>query len=495
MRSSSASEERKAAPAKKRDEIVYDALNERVVVGAAMVLDRDQRRALVRSIAADEMLVPENAAMWRAHRVLVDQNLDYDPEVFRRIVADEGTPVAEEYVRGIEEAAGVPGNLDWHVATLRWDATRARVVQGSLPELLTRIKDPKASPDVVAAAARGVLRGLEGGGGRRFIRRGDELSRTYKADVDARVKQGNFYPFGHEALDSLLSEGAMPKRTGLIAGLSGSGKSTVVAELIRALAVGGRRVLYGAWEMGSESSLDVMVAQMARIPIVRIVQGDLAPEEVMRVGRCVDWLTSRIVFMDNAFFGDDVRGRGPGRKTNERSLDVLEGYVAESGCDVVVMDLWERCLVDLTYEGVTTALYRQQEMHARYNVYGVIVQQLLLKDVEKRSDKRPTRDSIKGTAAYVEVPDQIFGVHRDAQFKRVPDDSLELICLKQRKGKPNWAVRYDWDAEMGLVTNGCEVEYDPGLESSGQFGDIGDIDPRTRRGGRGGGSRGGRRGQ
>lgn len=470
-----APEEPRRAPraqAPQREEITYDSTNERVVI-CAQIADRSKRRVLARSIAPDEMLVPEHSVMQRALRLMEEQNLEYDPAVFRRLVLDEGVPVDDGYIASIEADAGVPENLDWHVATLRWDATRARVIRGPVPEMIKVLKDPKASPDSLSSSVRAVLRAVEGGGGRRFIRRGDELQRSYKAEIAARVAMGNFYPTGYPAVDAKLVEGIMPKRMGLVVGLPGSGKSTWTADLVVKLAQGGRRPLMGAWEMGSESIIDVMAASMARVSIEQVVQGELSPEEIALIGECVDWITTNIKFMDNAFFDEALRGKG--KPSNDRSLDLLEGYIAESGCDVIVMDLWERCLVDLSYDGITRALYRQQDMLARYNVYGLLVHQLKLKDVESRPDKRPTREAIKGTGAFVEVVDQIYGIHRDAQFKRVADDALEVICLKQRKGRAFWSVRFDWDGSMGLITGGDEVPYDPGLEASHEFGDVADV--------------------
>lgn len=472
---------RERAPQQKREEITYDSTNERVVI-CAQVASRQVRKTLVRSIAPDEMLVPEHVVMQRALRVMEEHGLEYDGQVFRRIIADEGVPVDDGYIASIEADATVPENLEWHVETLRWDATRARIITGPVPELFRTLKDPKAGPDVLTSAARAVLRAVEGGAqGRRFARRPDELNRSYKAELAARIAAGNFYPSGYGAIDAKLVEGFMPKRTSLVVGLSGSGKSTWTADLVQQLAQGGRRVLMGAWEMGTESIIDVMVAQRCRISIERIVQGDLSPDEVADVGEAIDWLTEHIQFMDNAFFSIDG---GKGRPSNDRSLDVWEGYIAESGCDVVVSDLWERCLIDLSYDGVTKALYRQQNMHERYNVHGVMVHQLKLKEVETRPDKRPTRESVKGSGAFVEVADLLWGVHRDAQFKRIEDDSLEVICLKQRKGKAFWSVRFDWQGDMGLITGGEEVPYDPGLEASREFGDVGDIkvdQPRRRK--------------
>lgn len=461
-----------AAPVQ-REEIVYDSTNERVVI-CAEIASREVRKKLVRSISPEELLVPEHSAMQRALRLMEEHGLDYDGQVFRRLIADEGVPVDEGYIASIEQGAGVPTNLEWHVETLRWDATRARVVRGSMPELVRVLKDPKASPDMLTNSIRALLRAVEGGAqGRRFARRPDELNRSYKADMAARKVAGNFYSFGYPAIDQMLIEGSMPKRTSMFVGMSGSGKSTFVSSLLVKLAELGRRVLCGCWEMGTESTLDLMVAQMCRLPIESVVQGTLTPDEMADVNAAIDWLTTNIKFMDNAFFNIE---QGKGRADNNRSLDVLEGYIAESGCDVGAFDLWERCLVDLSYEGMTKALYRQQDMHARYNIHGMIVHQVRGKDVEGRPDKRPTRDSVKGTGAFVEVADLLFGFHREAMFKSgVPDDSIECICLKQRKGRAFWATRHDWDGSMGLITGGEEIPYNPGLESSREFGDVGDI--------------------
>lgn len=472
--SAQASGSTSSAPAKReRDEFVYDPKNERVVISAAIAADATKRRTLIRSISADEMLVPGHAAIWRAFRVMVDRGLEFDGEVFRRLVADEGTPVSDDYLVGLEDEAGIPTNLDWHVSTLRWDATKARVLSGSLPDLVRSMKDSKSDPEAVASAARAVLRGIEGGAGRRHIRRPEELKRSYAAEIQSRHAVGNFWATGFGGMDARLVEGAMPKKTAVVAGLSGSGKSTFCGEFALRLAKQDRKVLYCAWEMGTESTLDIMVASMTRIPLIKIVQGSLDGAEVARVRRVTEWICDRITFMDNAFFGDDLRR---GKRSNDKSLDILEGYLAEAGADAAIFDLWERCLVDLSYDGVTSALYRQQAMHAEYNVYGVIVQQLKLKDVEKRADKRPTREAIKGTGAFVEVADQIYGIHREAQFKDVPDDSLEVLCLKQRKGKAFWATRFDWNGEIGLVGGeGVDVPFDPSIETAPTFGDIDDV--------------------
>lgn len=448
---------------------IYDAANELLVLGAAKA-DAEIRRKLVHVLSPDEFLVPGHGIMWKSLRVASDSNLEASPETMRRLILDEGgDEEAAAYFAELEVA--VPENLDWHISTMAWDATRARTLKGPVPELLRVLKDPKATPGDVTSSARAVGRALEGGG-RRYMRRPEELYRNYRAEIAARRAHRNVFPLGATPFDKNLTEGFMPGRTTVTAGLPGAGKSTVWVAFAILLAKLGRRVLYGAWEMDPESLLDVGCAHMTGIPLTRIVQGELADHEAARVNKAARWIASRIIFMDNAFFHREGKGKRP---TNDRNLDILEGYLAESGANVVIYDLWVRMLPWRKPDDVEGALYRIQQIHREYGIHGVILHQLLVKDVEKRADKRPTRESIKGSGAFTEVPDLVIGIYRAAQFKAVEDNTVETICLKQRKGRANWAVRWKWDGATCYVGDAEEIPYDPGLENSAELGDISSI--------------------
>ncbi len=446
---------------------VYDAANEILVIEAAKA-DAKTRRELVHRLAADEFLVDQHEVIWKALRTMSDEGLEYSDDAMRRLILiSGGSEETVEYAMGLGNT--VPVNLDWHLTTLAWDATRARVLKGSVPELLKIIRDPQASQDSVLTASRALNRALDGAG-RRHMHTPGGLYRNYRAEVMARRAARNVFPLGAECFDANLTEGFMPGRTTVTAGLPGAGKSTVWMAFAIMLAKLGRRVMYCAWEMDAESLLDVGCAHLTRIELRRIVQGQLTDEETARVDQASKWILKRITFMGNPFFDLLRQGKKP---SNERNLDLLEGYIAESGCQVAIYDLWERMLHWRKPEDVTAALYRMQDMHEEYRLHGVVVQQLLLKDVEKRADKRPTRESIKGSGAYVEVADLIFGIHRDAQFKAVEDNGVETICLKQRKGKANWSIRWAWDGATCRVNDPREVSYDPGLDQAVADGDMG----------------------
>lgn len=461
-------------------EHVYDPANEVIVLRAAISFaqseDRQTFRALVHKIGADEFLVAQNCSIWRVLRRLSDGDLEYTADVVRQMLVHEATAVEDGYLEELENTAEVPANFEWHVDTLRWDATRARVMKGALTDLVGDLSDARVTVDRAVSSARSVVRALEGGAGRKYIRRPDEMHSGYRAALRKRREHGNFFPTGFTAVDKRMNEGFMPGNTCIVTGLSGSGKSTFAAKLAINLARLGRKVLVCAWEMGAESTLDLMVSSLTQIPLSTVIKGIYSDDELSRLDKAAAWVAKRIRFMENAFFQEvsvnnkDRRFSNP----NQRNQDILEGYIAESGCDEVIMDLFDRLLADQSPDAVTQALYRQQAMHKEYSVHGTLLVQLRLKDVEKRPDKRPTRESIKGVGTYVEVADLIFGCHRDAQFKAVPDNTLELICLKQRKGELNWAVRFDWDGATCKIEGGVEVPYNPGLDSTTEFGEMAD---------------------
>lgn len=460
-----------AAERSKKDELTdgvfhYDAANEAIVISAA-IADAHTRKTLVHRIAADEFLVPRHSLIWTALRRLADSDLTFTKETVTRLVEDAGgDESAISHVLELAEEAEIPENLDWHVDTMRWDATRARTLQGPVPEFIAAIRDPKAAVSDVMSNARRVVRALEGRA-RRYIHRSAELNRQYRAELAARRMQRNLYPLGFDAFDAHLTEGFMPGRISVVSGLPGSGKSTVMIAWAVQLAKIGRKPLYCAWEMEPFSLIDVAVSHLTGIKLQRVVQGTLTDAENDRVCKAAAWTSSKIKFMENPFL------RQSGKKSNDRNLDILEGYIAESGCDIAIYDLWKRMLVWRSPDDEEGALVRMQDMHKEYGIHGIIVQQLRLKDVESRRDKRPTRESIKGSAAYVEIPDLIFGVHRDGQLKDVPDKFVETINLKQRKGKAFWACRWQWDGATCAVKSPQEVPYNPGFEADVDGADIG----------------------
>jgi hypothetical protein len=170
-------------------------------------------------------------------------------------------------------------------------------------------------------------------------------------------------------------------------------------------------------------------------------------EEMRRLGRSIRFFELP--------FG---RARGE-REFNDRNLDTIQEHIELSGCEVFVADLMRRAFKETSPDDEEQALYRLQAMAQEQRCHMIWDHQLRLKDVESREDKRPTRESIKGSSAWVDVPDTIVGFHRPALFKSIADDKMQAIVLKQRYGPWPMCVEFDYDPEYGAIENGKTVEY------------------------------------
>jgi len=445
------------------DDFVYDVTNEMLVIGAA-IADSDIRKRLVRQLSSDEFFDPKHPPIFSALRDMVDRALEYEYETALRLLQNETDDDAvAERLKKIEENAKVPDNLEWIVNTFKWDAQRAMAYQNLVPKLIKTLKDPKAESTDVQSVTKSILRATESTNGVKHLYKDTELQRNYKNEIEQRRSDQKFYPLGWEAFDKCLTEGFKPKRMTVLAGLSSAGKSTVCAIWALRLALQEkRRVLYCPWEMEVTGVVDVMCSHLTKIPLRQIIQGKLNYDEAEKVCKASETVTKNIQFMGFPFIDDIRKGNKP---SNDRNLQILEYHIAESGADVAVFDIWERMLRQKKPEEVELALHWMQDMLKEYSVHGIIVHQLRLKDVEQREDKRPTRESIKGTAAYVEVPDMVFGVHRRGQFKNIPDSTVETINLKQRSGESFWDIEWDWHPSICGLNNPRQIDYDPGLEN------------------------------
>lgn len=449
----------------------YDTSNEQTVIRAA-IADDNVRKSLVRKLSPNLFLAKEHRPIWSALHSMTNQGLSYDSEVMRSLLRTEQFDKMP-YFDNLEELASVPDDLDWFVSTMRWDSTRAQSLRGPVPELIDLIRDPQAPRKEVSGAARALSKMFDGAGAQRKAIRPEEHHASYMKSIDGRREKRAVYTLGHEAFDRKLSEGFKPGGTSIIAGLPGAGKSTVAIAVAIMLAKQGRRPAYCAWEMSPESATDVAVSHLTAIPLRNVIQGTLTEHQYSRVKGASRWVASKIRFYDNPFF-DELRTQKK-RPSNDGNIDIIESFIAESGCDVFVYDLWERCLFYTKPDDVTRALVRMQEIHKEYAVHGILLHQLNLKDVEKRTDRRPTRDALKGTSAYIEIADLVFGIHREAQFKDVDDNSVETICMKQRKGEANWSVQWEWDGAKCGVSNPREVSFNPSFDDAASIGDISEI--------------------
>lgn len=445
--------------------IPHDPVNEQVIIAAACVSAKERHRLLLR-FSPDSFFAKGHPAIWKLLAEIDSRGLTFDPATVRQL---SGGDVDEAYLEQlIEQRPAVPPNLEHHIAALEWDKVRIESVRGPIASLLEALRDPTSDPDSVSSIGRQVatafsVRSL------RYLRDSDELVRSQTEAIRKRQAGLACYPYGIEGFDKYdddaagelqgqwrMIPGTAPAMTTVITGLSGTGKTTLTTQIAISFANAKRRTLYGAWEQGSGMTLELMAIQSLGYSRKAFMTGAVTNDEIDQVHDEMDRLAEWTRFFEIPF------GRVPKEKRgmmNDKNLDLIHAYIAESGCSIFIADLFRRALREMDPDEEEVALYRMQAITQETKTHSILIHQQRLKDIEQRKDTRPTREGLKGSGAWIEMPDTIIGTHRPGLWKAVDDNIVELVVLKQRHGPWPLAVECDWDPDRGTIVNGRTIEY------------------------------------
>lgn len=437
------------------------------------------REKAYRLFSPEAFHTSEYAAMWKAMREAHRRKLPPDPVTLVKLSNGEIDLALLTELMAARPDVPADATVEDVLATLAWDHQKKLAVVGPIEGLMRAIQDNE-DPAKCRSLARQVAGSFDGWGDRRYLHDPETLVREQMADVRSRQAGQASYPFGLPGLDyyETASAGEQPKKrivagtapglVTILTGWSSSGKSAVAARMALGMAREGRRVLYAAWEPTGGMVLELVACMLLNWSRTKLYErGALSEEELATFERAMQgigrgreaWKGGWVRCLGNPF------GRNIGdRESNEHNLDVVQGYVADSGCDVVIFDLWERCLVRDEAHQEKRALFRQQAMLVEMGVHGI----LLAQQKKEMEGQRPTMAGIKGSGGWYEIGDNVLGVYRPYLAKPVPDNTLEISILKQKQGVAPLAVEFDWDAERGMISGGRSIEYErPGFRADG----------------------------
>jgi hypothetical protein len=468
----------------------YDSTNESALVAAAFVDSAICTSLLVR-LVADHFQQREHRELWLVFQEAERRKLALDLSLVEQL----GSPELRTYLAELVELRpDAPLNLAFHIQNVLWDHARLSAARGPIPAFIMALRDPKSDPERVRGLARSIGQSFDGYEDRKYLLDSETLVSDQMKEVEARVAGRACFPYGIPGLDFYqgvtfdggqpgdkkrrMIPGAAPGQITVVTGVSGGGKTTYTAHIVLGIAfpgwtsgdfeTPGRKVLYGAWEMRGGMTCELLACislGWSRTELMDPEGHPLSPIHTLE-GRAQLYARMTLVASRVRFLANPFRRRGGEKRSNERNLDIVQGYVADSGAEVFVADLWKRCLAYSDPEEEEEALIRQQAMVEEQNIHAILLQQQRLKDIEQRDDKRPTREGIKGSGAWVEVADTIIGVHRPALFKRVDDATLEILVLKQRYGKWPLAIEFGWEPDSGAIRGGKAIDYDrPGEQN------------------------------
>jgi len=452
--------------------IPHDPVNEIVVISAVLV-DPEVAKKYLPTIPSDSFFGQGHAAAWATLQEIQRRGLSYDPATVRQLSGGSVDPeVLEEYAR---DRPRVPPNLRHHIDCLHWDRVRLEAVRGPVAAFLEGIRNPATDPARVRALARSISDSFQGAGATRYLRDPQEVVRAHSLELTERRTGRAIYPYGIPGLDQYgedcfevergkknvgdfrLIPGAAPKKVTVVAGLSGAGKTTTTAQIALMQAKQKRRTLFGAWEQGAGATLETIAVLSLGMSRECVQTGDFNEIDQQEIEAEMERLGEWIRFFELPF----GRARGE-REFNDRNLDLIQEHIAETAPDLFIADLFRRALKETKPDDEEQALYRMQAITQEQACHSILVHQLRLKDVETREDKRPTRESVKGSSGWIDVADTLIAWHRPGLFKRMSeqDETIQALILKQRYVAWPLAVELDFNPVFGWADNGRGIAYD-----------------------------------
>lgn len=473
-----------------KTEVVIDTISEATILVVAIV-DKAERARLVRRLLPDHFLDHTHKRIWIGLTAMAERDLDYDHATLRALAGhDIPIPYVEQLLQHKPDAF----NVDFHVRKIQWQKARAEACAGPLTQLLDVVRKPHEDPERVRALARQIVRALdEGGDDLRHLRSSMDIVREAIMDMDEKEKGKAIYPFGIDCLDFYeegstmapawmprdergrvrrIIPGPAPAMVTVLTGTSGSGKSFVGKYVALAQAGRKRRVLYGAWEEESHEVLQEMAAIGLGVSRSLLRSGGLPRDDRRRVDERMEAISEWVKFLDYPFSRQPSAAKDAAPQAL-RNMDILQAAIDKSACDVCVCDLFDRALDSDDPRIAKPVLFRVQQIAKETGSHMLLLAQQKLKELEQRKDKRPTRDNIIGSQAWVDIADHIFGVHRPSLFKAVADNVLELIILKQRRAPWPMIVEFGLDLDRGRITGGSTRPFDQGGEASDEMNGFG----------------------
>jgi replicative DNA helicase len=446
--------------------VSIDLAGEQVVIAAAIVSE-DKRPGLVRRLTPEQFQHPAHRAAWEAMAELSKRGLAYDPATVRSLFGERVDVAYLEQLAGNNPTPAV--DLDHFVDRVLWDSARANATRGPLPALLEALRDQHASPEKVRILGKQLAEALGEWRDRRHLRDPSAVVRELVEELEERRSGRAIYPYGVPALDvdeagnPRLTPGAKPGHVTLITAVSGAGKSTLACRVALGLARQRKRVLYGAWEMSRTESCELLAVmslseQGVVVSRAKLMAGQFDDELLGKIKERAGQIGAFVRFFDNPFGLE--RGEKSDQHANDRNLDLVHQMISDTGSDVFIADLFERCLGEVEEWAERRALWRVKAIAQATSCHVILLAQQRLKSVEQRVDTHPTREGVKGSSAWIDITDTGIGVHRPAQWKDDPDEVVEIDVLKRRFGR--WPIRIEvpWDPDRGWFGAGTTVRYE-----------------------------------
>jgi len=255
-------------------------------------------------------------------------------------------------------------------------------------------------------------------------------------------------PTGFYEIDRMTS-GLQPSDLIILAARPSMGKTAFSLSI--AYNVGlkeGKTVAFFSLEMSKEQLITRLIAQDSGIPLHKIRDGYLRPDELKRVVEAGSRIEQASIYIDDTPGISILEMRAKARRLK-----------SEKGLDLIIVDYLQ------LMRGIKRTESRQQEVSeisrslkalAKELNVPVIALSQLSRQVEHRADKRPQLSDLRESGSIEQDADIVMFIHRPEVYKKNPEPEeegiAEIIIAKQRNG-PTGTVKLAFIKELTRFEN------------------------------------------
>lgn len=424
-------------------DIVQRASNaERSLVGAAVIDPTVRDRTLSQPEHFGDL---RWRALWTAIGELRELGRAIDETTLLDWLAQHAPNVGPSEVAEAVIAVPTAGNADYYDALVREHALE-RAVFAAAGEIVAKCREGTGDGSERLSEALSAFQCMEPAQPDRGMNLAELIKQRFR-EYDAMEKRRasgdhvGSLPTGLDDLDDL--GGLRDDCVTIIGGRPGMGKSAMAQLLVEACLAAGEPVHYFGIEDGPRSLVDRMMARnaMGNIPALRIRQGKLDGPQMGELARTAAWITRD--------WGKLLRFEPLPHATGPAIVACARRHLKRHGTKVVVIEnlqntAWRNPRQDRIEGWADNMLHFQRA--ARDDQVAYVVLSQLLRDVERRPDKRPAMIAdIYGGDAVGQYAKAIWFVHRPGRHDdKEPENLMEIICAKNNEGPEMWTVRAGW---------------------------------------------------
>jgi replicative DNA helicase len=278
-----------------------------------------------------------------------------------------------------------------------------------------------------------------------------KMAETRRLDIIERRNKKTI-KIGWENLDSLIVNGFTPGDISIIAARPGLGKSALKTNMMLNLLESGHGVVNFGIEQGFRTEQDRLESLMTKIPLSEIIKSwnweisDYRLELIKKANQRIDSELNYHIIPSRAISVADVRS-------------VLYQISQHSNIDVVFFDLFDKLIdVNVSVNKAQTVGVKLGEMSRIAEEFDCHICCLVQinRQVERRSDKRPSLSDLKDSGNYEETARLVMLLYRERYY--FPDslnDEMEVIVAKQSNG-PTGSRNMVFDEETLAISPAVE---------------------------------------